>query len=112
MEQKNRVEGKNSSLNDSRLERLQNIGFRWAKRKGQASWEEKYVSSSSRILSPIQAYMAYMSIATLTAYLFFHFSHFLVVSFLSRRALRMNFLNIKPGMATVMSLPSTRITPP
>ena len=44
MEQKNRIEGKNSSLNDSRLERLQFIGFRWAKRKGQASWNEKFVS--------------------------------------------------------------------
>lgn len=42
MEQKNRTEGKNSSLNDSRLERLQSIGFRWAKRKGQASWDEKF----------------------------------------------------------------------
>jgi hypothetical protein len=42
MEQKNRLEGKNSSLNDSRLERLQMIGFRWAKRKGQASWNEKF----------------------------------------------------------------------
>eukprot|EP00585_Thalassiosira_rotula_P004067 CAMPEP_0196141100 /NCGR_PEP_ID=MMETSP0910-20130528/8772_1 /TAXON_ID=49265 /ORGANISM="Thalassiosira rotula, Strain GSO102" /LENGTH=745 /DNA_ID=CAMNT_0041402137 /DNA_START=124 /DNA_END=2361 /DNA_ORIENTATION=- len=42
MEQKNRIEGKNSSLNDSRLERLQRIGFRWAKRKGQASWDEKF----------------------------------------------------------------------
>lgn len=42
MEHKNRMEGKNSSLNDSRLERLQSVGFRWAKRKGQASWDEKY----------------------------------------------------------------------
>lgn len=42
MEHKNRIEGKNSSLNDSRLERLQSVGFRWAKRKGQASWDEKY----------------------------------------------------------------------
>jgi hypothetical protein len=47
MEQKNRIEGKNSSLNDSRLERLQMIGFRWAKRKGQASWNEKFVSYTS-----------------------------------------------------------------
>ena len=44
MEHKNRLEGKNSSLNDSRLERLESIGFRWAKRKGQASWDEKFVS--------------------------------------------------------------------
>jgi len=44
MEHKNRVDGKGSSLNDDRMERLQSIGFRWAKRKGQASWEEKFVS--------------------------------------------------------------------
>lgn len=42
MEQKNRIDGRNSSLNDSRLQRLESIGFRWAKRKGQASWDEKY----------------------------------------------------------------------
>lgn len=45
MEQKNRLDGKTSSLTDSRFERLQSIGFRWAKRKGQASWDEKLVSS-------------------------------------------------------------------
>ena len=44
MEQKNRIEGKNSSLNDSRLERLESIGFRWAKRKGKEAWDEKFVS--------------------------------------------------------------------
>jgi len=42
MEQKNRTDGKNSSLNDARLGRLERIGFRWAKRKGQASWDEKF----------------------------------------------------------------------
>jgi len=42
MEQKLRMEGKNSSLNDVRLHRLEAVGFRWAKRKGQASWDEKY----------------------------------------------------------------------
>lgn len=42
MEHKNRIEGRNSSLNDSRLDRLQMIGFRWAKRKGQVSWNEKF----------------------------------------------------------------------
>lgn len=46
MEQKNRTDGKNSSLNDARLGRLERIGFRWAKRKGQASWDEKFVSVS------------------------------------------------------------------
>jgi len=44
MEQKNRIEGKNSSLNDARLERLESIGFRWAKRKGREAWDEKFVS--------------------------------------------------------------------
>mmetsp|Transcript_26190 Transcript_26190/g.53347 ORF Transcript_26190/g.53347 Transcript_26190/m.53347 type:complete len:548 (-) Transcript_26190:377-2020(-) len=42
MEHKNREEGKQSSLNDDRLYRLQEIGFQWAKRKGQASWDEKF----------------------------------------------------------------------
>mmetsp|Transcript_8179 Transcript_8179/g.14953 ORF Transcript_8179/g.14953 Transcript_8179/m.14953 type:complete len:590 (-) Transcript_8179:233-2002(-) len=42
MEHKSRIEGNSSSLNDTRLERLQLIGFRWAKRKGQASWNEKF----------------------------------------------------------------------
>jgi hypothetical protein len=42
MEQKNRIEGKNSSLNDARLRRLEAVGFRWAKRKGQVSWDEKF----------------------------------------------------------------------
>lgn len=41
MEQKLRIEGKNSSLNDARLQRLESVGFRWAKRKGQVSWNEK-----------------------------------------------------------------------
>lgn len=41
MEHKLRIEGKNSSLNDARLQRLESVGFRWAKRKGQASWNEK-----------------------------------------------------------------------
>jgi hypothetical protein len=44
MEQKNRIDGKSSSLTDFRFERLQAVGFRWAKRKGQASWDEKFVS--------------------------------------------------------------------
>ena len=43
MEHKNRIEGKNSSLNDTRLARLEGVGFRWAKRRGQANWDEKFV---------------------------------------------------------------------
>lgn len=44
MEHKNRVDGKNSSLTDSRLERLESVDFTWAKRKGIHSWNEKFVS--------------------------------------------------------------------
>jgi len=45
MEYNKRIDGKKkSSLNDSRLAQLQSLGFRWAKRKGQASWENHYAS--------------------------------------------------------------------
>eukprot|EP00573_Skeletonema_grethae_P000600 CAMPEP_0201685390 /NCGR_PEP_ID=MMETSP0578-20130828/118_1 /ASSEMBLY_ACC=CAM_ASM_000663 /TAXON_ID=267565 /ORGANISM="Skeletonema grethea, Strain CCMP 1804" /LENGTH=372 /DNA_ID=CAMNT_0048169255 /DNA_START=110 /DNA_END=1228 /DNA_ORIENTATION=- len=45
MEYNKRIDGKKkSSLNDSRLEQLQSLGFRWAKRKGEASWENHYAS--------------------------------------------------------------------
>ena len=44
MEHKNRDDGNISTLTDERLERLQSIGFRWAKRRGHARWDEKYVS--------------------------------------------------------------------
>mmetsp|Transcript_18546 Transcript_18546/g.37388 ORF Transcript_18546/g.37388 Transcript_18546/m.37388 type:complete len:298 (+) Transcript_18546:192-1085(+) len=44
MEHKNREDGNISALTDERLERLQSIGFRWAKRRGQVRWDEKYVS--------------------------------------------------------------------
>mmetsp|Transcript_4222 Transcript_4222/g.5937 ORF Transcript_4222/g.5937 Transcript_4222/m.5937 type:complete len:439 (+) Transcript_4222:42-1358(+) len=42
MEHKNREDGNISTLTDERLERLQGIGFRWAKRRGQVRWDEKY----------------------------------------------------------------------
>jgi hypothetical protein len=42
MEHKLRKEGMNSSMNDVRLHRLESVGFRWAKRKGQVSWNEKF----------------------------------------------------------------------
>ncbi|KAL7491007.1 hypothetical protein ACHAWT_000516 [Skeletonema menzelii] len=29
-------------MTDERLERLESIGFRWAKRKGQVGWDKKY----------------------------------------------------------------------
>ena len=51
MEHKNRMEGKKNSLNDTRLEKLENVGFRWAKRKGQASWDEKFVSFFELLLN-------------------------------------------------------------
>lgn len=45
MEYNKRIDGKKkSSLNDTRLEQLQSLGFRWAKRKGEASWENHYAS--------------------------------------------------------------------
>lgn len=43
MEYNKRIDGKKrSSLNDSRLEKLESLGFRWAKRKGQSSWESHF----------------------------------------------------------------------
>lgn len=42
MEHKNRDDRNVSTLTDERLERLQSIGFRWAKRRGQVRWDEKY----------------------------------------------------------------------
>ena len=49
MDQKKRLEGRKSSLDDYRQElddyrqeRLQMIGFRWAKQNGQAGWNEKF----------------------------------------------------------------------
>ena len=45
MEYNKRIDGKRrSSLNDTRLEKLKSLDFRWAKRKGQASWENHYAS--------------------------------------------------------------------
>mmetsp|Transcript_3520 Transcript_3520/g.4544 ORF Transcript_3520/g.4544 Transcript_3520/m.4544 type:complete len:389 (+) Transcript_3520:16-1182(+) len=45
MEYNKRIDGrKKSSLCDSRLERLQSLGFRWAKRKGAASWENHFAA--------------------------------------------------------------------
>jgi len=42
VEHKNLDDGKISTLTDERLERLEGIGFRWAKRRGKVRWEEKY----------------------------------------------------------------------
>lgn len=42
MEKKCYDDGKPSSMNDGKLEALRAIGFVWAKRKGQHSWDTKY----------------------------------------------------------------------
>lgn len=42
MEKKFMEEDKRSSMNQSKLEALESIGFVWAKRKGEASWMFKY----------------------------------------------------------------------
>lgn len=41
-EHKKLEDGKTSALTDERLERLESIGFDWAKRKGQVGWDTKY----------------------------------------------------------------------
>jgi len=42
MEKKSRDSGKKSSLTDEKIQLLEECGFVWAKRKGQAAWEEKF----------------------------------------------------------------------
>lgn len=42
MEYKSFQEGGRHSLNDTKLQKLAAIGFDWGKRKGDASWEEKF----------------------------------------------------------------------
>ena len=41
MEKKAKETGKPSSLTDEKVQLLEESGFVWAKRKGQAAWEEK-----------------------------------------------------------------------
>jgi len=94
MEHKNRFDGKSSALNDGRLARLQSIGFRWAKRKGQASWEEKFVSLCVAIVHNIP-YESH----SLTNFL-------LLLLNLHRR----NSRSTRPNMATATCLPSTKRT--
>jgi hypothetical protein len=42
MEKKARDGGKPSSMTDDKAQLLEDVGFVWAKRKGQAAWEEKF----------------------------------------------------------------------
>ena len=42
MEKKAKDAGKPSSLTDDKINMLEEVGFIWAKRKGQAAWDEKF----------------------------------------------------------------------
>ena len=42
MEKKAKDAGKNSSMTDAKIKLLEEIGFVWAKEKGQAAWEESF----------------------------------------------------------------------
>jgi hypothetical protein len=44
MERRKLIKGKKSSMSPSRLQKLKELEFDWGKEKGQASWDEKYVS--------------------------------------------------------------------
>ena len=42
MEKKAHDEGKRNSMTAQKIDALNALGFTWAKRKGQAAWNEKY----------------------------------------------------------------------
>jgi hypothetical protein len=42
MEYKNYLEGDKHSLTETKLEKMEDVGFDWGKRKGDHSWEERY----------------------------------------------------------------------
>ena len=42
MEKKAYDEGKRNSMTAEKIEALNDLGFTWAKRKGQAAWNEKF----------------------------------------------------------------------
>lgn len=42
MERKAKEEGRKNSLTDAKLQALEEVGFMWAKRKGQPSWDARY----------------------------------------------------------------------
>lgn len=42
MEYKNLVDGEKHSLTETKLQKMEEIGFDWGKRKGDHSWEERY----------------------------------------------------------------------
>jgi hypothetical protein len=46
MERRKLAKNKTSSISPVRLAKLDALGFNWGKEKGQASWDEKYVSTS------------------------------------------------------------------
>lgn len=42
MEYKNLIEGEKHTLTETKLQKMEEIGFDWGKRKGEHSWEERY----------------------------------------------------------------------
>ena len=42
---KKRLDGNVSSLTDSRIRRLEHIGFHWGERRGLHNWNKRYVST-------------------------------------------------------------------
>jgi glutathionylspermidine synthase len=44
MERRKLDKHQKSSMSPQRRQKLEEIGFNWGKEKGQASWDEKYVS--------------------------------------------------------------------
>ena len=105
MEQKNRLEGKTSSLTDSRYERLRAVGFRWAKRKGQASWDEKFVSMHIMIWLGSTCWHTHSPFVRSLA------SQPWILLF-TRTKNRMNSRCTRPNMVIVTFPPSTRAIPP
>ena len=106
MEHKKREDGKTSALTDERLERLQSIEFIWGKRKGQVGWDNKYVSHSRT------AELSWRGKVNLRNDPLWYgdwclsaFVSFLILPFHTHR---MNSFNIRPSLATVMSLRSSK----
>ena len=97
MEHKNREDDNISTLTDERLERLQSIGFRWAKRRGQVRWDEKYVSQCQKTGESDPHLLMMTNILTVLPSSN-NFTH------------RMNSFNMQPSLAIAMSLPSTKKT--
>jgi hypothetical protein len=47
MEKKAYDRGEKSGINEKKIQLLEQAGFVWAKRKGQAAWEEKFLELQS-----------------------------------------------------------------